>query len=162
MKVYKRGIISLIWSLILAVFGGAFVGFIIYLFYQNMYVYIGVPIIITLLMGYGAIFKENIKFELEEEQLRYFEKKNLVHSLDLSEYYVGYRTKTSDGSADYIYLNLQNEDSNESMIEIDCTPLGTSKFYKMYNDLENYAKKPETQKLETQKLETKKTKSKKM
>ena len=151
MVVFKRGIFSLIRAIAMAVFGAPALALIISFFTENI-------LIITIPSGtaglwllYLAIFSENISFEIGEDgNFKYIQRGNVKLELNLKEYYCGYRTKTSDGSADDLTLRLYKADDSEAQINLDCTALGISKFHKMYALIESYAAK-EDNKLEVRK-----------
>ena len=151
MRVFRRGIFSLLWSLLLAVVGGPFLGFIISWFTEDMYIILIPAILVSLWLLYSAIFSENIRFEIDEDGMfRYIKRKKIEKELNLKEYYCGYRTKVSDGTTDDLRLNLLKTDDSEDKFDIDCTPLGTSKFHKMFFLIEGYCAKS-SNKLEVKK-----------
>ena len=139
-KVYKRGFFSYIGSLTVAIVTPVFVWFIASIFTENIYILYGPSAVIFLFLIYSTIFKENIKFEIEDGEFKYFQKGKLKRELNLKEYYSGYRVKTSDGSADIIMLYLAKIGDEQEEVDIDCTALGTIKFYKMYETIKEYAK----------------------
>ena len=142
MQIFKRGIFSLIKSLGLAVLGPIVLAIIIYFFTENMMIIIIPPAIVGLWLLKLAIFSENIRFEIEKTgQFRYIQRNEIKLNINLSEYYCGYRAKTSDGSADNLTLSLLKVDGKSEEERIDCTALGLSKFYKMYDLIESYTKK---------------------
>ena len=145
---FKRGIWSFIKSLTIAVVTPVFVFFITGLFTENIWIATGVAALIFIFLIYMTIFSENIKFVVDGEKLEYYKRKRL-ETYNLKECVVGYRAKTTNGSADHLYLEILNKKTKESK-DIDCTALGLNKFYKMYDLIEaasaNKATKMETKK----------------
>ena len=130
---FKRSAISLIWSLILAVGGSVAIFFLSLIFFDEItvinFVIAGA---ILLVMGYMSIFSENISFELSGSSFKYFKRGKLKKELDLKKYTAGYKTRHSEGTADDLSLYLSPVDGKGEEIVIDCTPIGTNKFHKMY------------------------------
>ena len=151
MKVYKRGIVSFIWSMIIAVFGSAALFFVVSMFTRNSYILFSIPGVVLLMSVYMAVFSENIRFEIQEEEFKYIKRGKVRNTFDLRNCYSGYKVRTSDGSADNIQLYLVEKNTNQAEeISIDCTALGVNKFYKMYEDIKKFTEeKPE--KLEVKK-----------
>jgi|GEM_PF-810393 len=135
--VFKRGVISLIWSLILAIGGAGFVFFISWIFTEEIealnFILSGATLF---LLGFSAIFGENISITINGNNLKYTKRNKVIHDLDLTEYASGYKTRHSDGTADDLRLILAPIGGGEE-INIDCTPIGTNKFHKMYGIVEN-------------------------
>jgi len=82
MKVYKRNFISLIWSLILALFALLFINFIVYWFVTEKapnytWVFYVVLALSSLYILYSTIFKENIKIEIDSKFFKYYENNKL-------------------------------------------------------------------------------------
>lgn len=138
MQTFKRGPISLISSLVVAIVTGAVLYFVIGIFTDNPWIYMGISGAIFLLLLHGAFFSENIRFEVEGSEFRYYQKGKLKDTVELTKAMIGYDIKTTNGSADYIYL-LMNVDNVEQK-SIDATSIGLTKFYKMYDVLKQYAK----------------------
>ena len=138
-QTFGRGIMSLVWSLILAVGGGVFLWFVISIFTENSLIIYGISGGLFAIMTYMAIFSENIKFEITGSNFKYYKRAKLVNDLDLKEYTSGYRQKSSDGSVDDITLTLVNK-KTEEVIQIDATPIGSRKFFEMYELIDVYAK----------------------
>ena len=158
MKTYKRGILSFIWSLFLAIAAGVFLFFVVGWFTDNAMIIYGISGAVMLIYLYMTVFSENIKFEIEEGKFRYYKRNKIREDVDLTESYIGYNVKTSDGSADHIYLYINTTSGEEK--SINCTPLGVSKFYKMFDEMKRYAKE-DTQKLNVKNKDDKKLQTKK-
>lgn len=140
MKVYKRNFISLIWSLILALFALLFINFIVYWFVTEkapnytwvFYVVLGLS---SLYILYSTIFKENIKIEIDSKFFKYYENNKLKEEIDLSKCSYGY--KIVDNSIIDLYLYEENQDKTKLL---DCSPLGVNKFYDLLEDIKEYTK----------------------
>ena len=136
---FKRGIWSLLKSLLVAVAAPVALFFVVSIFTEKSWLLYGIPSIAFVFLVYCAIFSENIRFIIEGNRLEYY-KRSKLETYDLNLYDVGYRAKTTDGDPDHIYLYLTKKGEEDS-ISIDCTPLGLSKFYKMYELLETSSEK---------------------
>lgn len=155
MLVFKRGLFSLIKSILIALVAPVILYFIILIFTDNVGILYGVSGIAFIFLIVSAIFSENIKFEIEGEQFRYYLRNKIKTDINLKDYSCGYHSRTTDGSADDLTLYLVNLKTNEES-NIDCTALGIRKFHKMYAEIERLSVK-ENKKLETKKrLDTKK------
>ena len=89
MKIYKRGILSLLYSLVLALIGILFINYIVYwLITEKAPDYIWIFYIVltlsSLFMLYSSIFKENISIEVVNKYLKYYENNKLIVEKDLS------------------------------------------------------------------------------
>lgn len=140
MKVYKRNFISLIWSLILALFALLFINFIVYWFVTEKapnytWVFYVVLALSSLYILYSTIFKENIKIEIDSKFFKYYENNKLKEELDLSKCSYGY--KIVDNSIIDLYLYEENQDKTKLL---DCSPLGVNKFYDLLEDIKEYTK----------------------
>lgn len=140
MKVYKRNFISLIWSLILALFALLFINFIVYWFVTEKapnytWVFCVVLALSSLYILYSTIFKENIKIEIDSKFFKYYENNKLKEEIDLSKCSYGY--KIVDNSIIDLYLYEENQDKTKLL---DCSPLGVNKFYDLLEDIKEYTK----------------------
>lgn len=140
--VYKRPIFQLIKSIVIAICFGVAWYFIVPMFTSNVLIVYGGLALATLALLYMAFFSENIRFEIEGSQLRYYQKGKLRNTFELKDCGYSYRVKHSS-STDSIDLCLQPADGSDAL-DIDCASLGDSRFYKMIEHIERYAHKDET------------------
>ena len=135
--VYKRSIITMIVGMIAAPVTGVIIWFLCGLFFDETGV-IGAIAggLITLITWYISIFSERVRIEIDKMHLSYFKGKKLVHRYKLDQITIGYREKYTVGGfgSDTLDLKIYNVETRESD-SIDCAPLGSSRFYKMYNQL---------------------------
>jgi hypothetical protein len=110
------------------------------------------PLWICIILGIGAaaylvkttILDEDISFELDDNGgFRYFIRKNLKNTYELSKYSIGYHRKTQWGilGNNNIRLKFLSDQGEES--EIDAGPLGTTQFNEMFEAMENFSIKSE-------------------
>lgn len=140
MKIYKRNFINLLWSLILTLFGLLFVNFIIYWFINekapnHIWIFYIIVISSSLYFLYSSIFKENIKIEIDNKYLKYYENNILKEEIDLSKVSYGYKITNNN----YINLYLY-EDNNNNYKSLDCSPLGVTKFYDLIEEISKSTK----------------------
>ena len=151
MKVYKRGVFSLIKSLLIAIIAPVFLGFLISAFTDNMIFILAIPAAIFLFLLKSAIFSENIKFELSESgEFKYYVRNNLKETYNLADCSIGYSAKSTNGDEDYIYLTIVNSEGEN---RIECTALELNKFYKMYEEMEAFTIKQEKKVIKAKKKE---------
>ena len=139
--VYKRKSYLMIWGVVTSFFGGfvvyfiaAFLGGLVFESVKEIYLYI-ISGLVTLLLLCTTIFSENIKFEIDDNEFRYYQRGKLKRAFSLSKISVGYKTKT--GSSTNTTIDLQVIDvETEEVTYIDCEPLGLNQFYKMFAVLE--------------------------
>jgi hypothetical protein len=87
-----------------------------------------------------TVLGEDIYFELDDNGLfRYFCRKKEKNTFELSKFHLGYFRKTEWGilGNNTIRLKLVNQEGEET--EIDAGPLGTTQFYKMFEEIEKFA-----------------------
>jgi hypothetical protein len=84
-----------------------------------------------------AFAGENIRFEVDGEQLRYFEKNKLSDIFNINNCNFRYYIKNDSHGADYINLYITRHEDPENEICIDCEPLGEGKFLEMFNLIGN-------------------------
>lgn len=136
MKVYKQTIVQKLKGMALAVFAGVVGFFVSNYFLDNFYVVCGITAAAFLLFAYFALFNENIRFELDRDgRLRYFQNKKLKGEYDIPNCLVGYKRKSKDGDHD-ITLEIVALDESSEKTYIDCSPLGYSRFYKLWGELD--------------------------
>jgi len=139
MKLYKRGIFSLVKSIFVALFAPVALFFVLSIFTDNALIMYSICAAALLWLLYTGIFNENIKFEISEDGiLNYYVRNNLKNTFELKKCTIGYKCKSTNGDADNISLQIITKDIEEF---IDCTPLGMTKFYKMYAEIEQYTNK---------------------
>ena len=118
---------------ILSSFAGAFViGIIANIFIDDMRYVVLIACIFLLLLLYMAIFSDNISFEFANGKMSYFKKNKLKETFILKECSFRYQSKSGRNTADSIMLYVTKNDSDQETF-IDCTPLGHSQFYKMFD-----------------------------
>lgn len=152
MQEFKRGIISILWSTLIAIATPVFLYFIISIFTENRIILFSVPTVVFIFLILQTIFGENIKIEINDNKFKYYKKNELLHDLDLKNYAAGYRAKTSDGTADSLTLQLVEVKTGEELF-LDCTSLGQTKFYNMYETVSNVTETTDSKKLKTKKKE---------
>ena len=143
MKIYKRNFLSLIWSLILALVAILFINYIVYWFVTEkapdyVWVFYLTLVLSSLYLLYSSIFKENIKIELENKYLKYYQNNKLKEEIDLSKTFYGY--EIVDNSVIDLYLYEKDEDTKKIL---DCAPLGVNKFYQLIEDIKKQTKNNE-------------------
>ena len=135
--VYKRSIITMLVGIISAPVAGVLIWFLCGMFFDETGM-VGAIVggLITLIFWYISIFSERIRLEIDKTHLKYYKGKKLVHSYKLNQITIGYREKYTVGGfgSDTLDLKIYNVETRESD-SIDCAPLGSSRFYKMYNKL---------------------------
>ena len=92
----------------------------------------------SLYLLYSSIFKENIKIELENKYLKYYQNNKLKEEIDLSKTFYGY--KIVDNSVIDLYLYEKDEDTKKIL---DCAPLGVNNFYQLIEDIKKQTKNNE-------------------
>ena len=140
MKIYKRGILSLLYSLVLALIAILFINYIVYWLITEKapnytWIFYIVLTLSSLFMLYSSIFKENIRIEIENKYLKYYENNKLTEEIDLSKVFYGY--KIVDNSVIDLYFYEKDEDTKKIL---DCAPLGVNKFYKLIEDIKKETK----------------------
>lgn len=138
MQVFKRSIITLIWG----VLGGAALAVIIFIvgsiFTNNSMLLIGIGVVVMLLVWYLSIFSEAIRFELDSDgQFRYYKRGKLRNEFKLRECGIGYLRRSSGSTNHDIQLKIL--DSNGELTCLDASPLGASRFDKMFAAMEVFA-----------------------
>ena len=78
-----------------------------------------------------VFYNKKIRFEVSGQTLRYFEKDNMVHQIELPRYRGAYERKTNDGDVTTQTLYLVPLEGG-APVEIDCEALGEDEFDKMY------------------------------
>ena len=146
MTVYKRSLWKLFTSLILAPLAPLAVFFIIMWLlqffpyewlYYTMYI---LPIVIFLLILYMTIWSDNIRFIItKDKMLEYYKRGKLVQTFDLATTSIGYHhvQYTSGGTQK---LSLKLIDSHGATTILDCEPLGSSQFHRMFEEMERCCK----------------------
>ena len=134
MIVFKRGPLELIKSLVIAVVTGVMIAFIGSIFTESIILYI-IAIAISVILIYMAFNGENIKFEIDGEQFRYYQKNKLKNIYDINNCSFRYNAKGTDGDYDDINLYISNIENPEHEECIDCSSLGFDKFNEMFEVL---------------------------
>lgn len=134
MNIYKRSLFVMLKNIISAPCAGAVLAIILNFFVENLYILIGVPVFVTLLILYTSIFSSRIQFTLSNTgEFCYYKKGKLKGQYDLTKCGLGYNRKT-DG--EYINLSIVTE-TGENVL-IDAEPLGSSRFMKMFEDMQRF------------------------
>lgn len=126
--VYKKSKIKLISNLFSASFGSFLIYLISSIFLKGIIPYI-LGSLIFVYMIYFFLFQDNIKFEIEESKLKYYENNRLKKVYELKGSFVSYSIKQSN------YIDKIDLIINEDVI--DCASLGINRFYEMYYEIEN-------------------------
>jgi len=134
-KVYKRTIWMFLSSFIGSIVGAAAIGFITYLFTEDLRIIIGVTLVILGLSMVLTLFGENIRFELDVNELKHFKNNKLKNTFKLNDISVGYETETGRKKATTITFTVYEHSTNKS-VDIDCSPLGLTQFYRMFEEIE--------------------------
>jgi len=145
--VYKRSFFSLLKGIIGAPFAGVLAGIIAGFFFpDNTTLLLGIGLVVMALILLTTIFSENIRLEIDDNELRYYKRGKLRETYTLNQITVGYRTRVESGV-------MGNEDltlrifvaSDEREASIDCSPLGVRRFYKLFAYLEEHTIQAETE-----------------
>ena len=136
MKVYKRSAWTLIKGLISAPFAG-FVAVIIVSFFASGIYPIIAGVAIFILVCVLSIFSENIHFELDNTELRHFRGRKLKGTYEFDRIVVGYHSRSQRGllGDNDIQLIIRTAETGGET-HLDCSPLGTKRFYEMFSILE--------------------------
>ena len=153
MTVYKRTVFELIRGVVSALFAGLAVGLVLSFIVKPMVIALLPGAAVLLVLCYMAIFKENIRFELEGSQLRYYQNGMLKHTFALENCttYCRFKTESSLLMVHDIDLYITDVSADpETKVPIDCSPIGKFQFAQLYKQIQQYS--PETvPKLETTK-----------
>lgn len=140
--VYKRNVFGLVKSLLYAVGGGLGVGVIAWVICSVLSLSEQTSFIIAIVLGVlvlvgmvlSAIFSENIAFEIYPDgKMRYLQKGKLKKEYNIAECQFGYKQVSGRNTATNITLDIGLPDGEVE--HIDVSPLGTMKFFKMYEHL---------------------------
>jgi uncharacterized membrane protein YuzA (DUF378 family) len=129
MLVFKRGIGGLVWSLIIAIVTGVMIALIGSAFTSSIIPYV-VAGVASLILIYMAFTSENIRFEIEGAQFRYYQQGKLVNVYDIGECDFRYSAKGTNGSYDSIDLYVTPPQGGEA--HIDCSSLSYAEFSEMF------------------------------
>jgi hypothetical protein len=155
---FKRGLWSLIKSVVVAFITPVFVFFFVLFFVDNYMIPAAIAGAAFIFLFYLALFSERIKFQIENGELRYYKNEKLKNTFVIKETYFRYRIKsTNDGSGTSHDINLYASDMKapeENEVQIDCSPIGMRKFEKMF-DLLSSESDSKPAKLKTKKKEEK-------
>ncbi|MDR1409454.1 MAG: hypothetical protein LBJ12_04140 [Oscillospiraceae bacterium] len=155
MEVYQRNAWGFIKGLGLTVGGSAALAVLLYMFTANYWLAVGVGLVVFALLLYITIFKDAIRFELENGMMRYLVRGKEEHRFNLAQCAARYQIKTNNGSAGSISLyisELKSDGQYGEEIYIDCEPLGETQFMKLFASMEKTSKVMEPRQLEIQKL----------
>ena len=145
-QVYKRTVYGMIKGLVTAPFSGLVVYIVARWLFTDSDLWAGGAAVLTFLaLLYIVVFSENVYFELAPNgTFRYYKRGKLQSSHNIPKCAVGYRRESTTGfmGTDDITLWIQEEGKEE--VDIDCSPLGASRFDKMFGELETFSQnKPE-------------------
>lgn len=141
MQIYKRAFITLLMGVIGAPFSGVVVFVVGSFFIESTALLTAIAVIVCVVILWLTVFNENIYFTLSESgQFSYYKRGKLRQQLDIPHCYVGYYRKTTDATDHDIQLRILPVGSDEmDTIYIDASPLGASRFEKMFAELEKFA-----------------------
>ena len=145
MSIYKRRPWKLIKSLLIVPLPPVAVGFILlwalqyFPFTWFFAITVGVPVVIFISMLYGAIWGENIRFEITSDgQCNYYKNNKLKKSYNLKTCDMGYHHgKDANGGTDRLSLRITDEKGKTDILE--CEPIGEKQFSKMFEEMKNYS-----------------------
>lgn len=137
MQVYKRSAWELIKGLVMAPFGAVLVFVIGGFLTENMALLGAIAALVFMLLVYLSVFSENIRFEIEDGELRYYKRGRLKEQYNLRDCQAGYRRR-SDRSfppSHDIKLNLLHVPTGKEY-SIDCSPIGVNQFDRMFEEIQ--------------------------
>jgi hypothetical protein len=141
MQVYKRAAFTLVKGLILALFAPVAGVIILSFITQNVLIQIAVAAALLALMVWMVVFGENIRFEVDTNgRLRYYKRGKLKNEFELARCMLGYHRRTQRGvfgNSD-IHLQISETDTGKDY-NIDCSPLGASRFNRMYETIDGFS-----------------------
>ena len=139
MKVYKRSLWSMLFSILLAPCAAVVVYIALNFFINTFWILICASALAFIILLYMAVFSENIRFELDDNgKMRYFKKGILKNTYELEQYLLSYHSKNGGGGTN-ITLHFHHIDSGKEE-SIDCSPLGKSCFADFYAEIKAYTK----------------------
>ena len=141
MQIYKRAWITMLMGVLGAPFAGLVAVLIGSFFTKNSLLLIAIGVAICAAILWISVFSEAIHFTLSDAgELSYYKRGKLQQQFDLPHCYVGYRRKTTDATSHDISLRILPAGKDESdTVYIDVSPLGRSRFEKMFAELEKFA-----------------------
>ena len=152
MKTFKRNMFGLLKGLAISVFGSAALAALVYMFTAKLVLCVIIGVALMAILLFITIFKDDIKIELEDGALRYFQRGALKQTVMLDEHMARYHIRESDGSADSINLYFAPKAGGDELC-LDCEPLGSRQFYALWAALEEACAVAPPERLETQKHE---------
>jgi hypothetical protein len=161
MIVFKRSTGNLLASLIFAPCAAFAVFFVGNMFVQNKMVLGGVVIAIFLFLTYAAVTTGDVRIELENARLRYFEKGKLREDFKLQNCAARYDIAPQAGFPRTYEIKLyirrlnkkirekekgkSKEKEKEKEIMLDCSPIGPKQFKQLFELMEQQMGKEETE-----------------
>jgi len=144
LQIYKRTVFSMIKGIIGAPFAGVVAVIIASFFNLNDLVLAVIGVVAAIAVLYVTLVTEDIRVEVDARELRYFKRNKLREAYPLSNLGVGYRTRVERGlfGNEDLTLKLLLLDSGEEK-SLDCSSLGTTRFYKLFETLEERTPKRE-------------------
>jgi len=145
-QVYKRA-----WNtLLMGIIGAPCASLVVFILagiFIDSYVLLGaIAAVVCVVILYVTIFSENVTFTISEDgQFSYYKRGKLKEQFEIPDCYVGYYRKTTDATDHNISLRILLVGKAEAdTVYIDASPLGRSRFEKMFAELEKFAaNKPE-------------------
>lgn len=138
MQIYKRSLVTMIWGFLIApiagVLGVVIGGFIFDDFKSRISIAIAVGVLVILY----TIFGQSIRFTISEQgQLSYYRCGRMKHQFDIKNCQVGYHRKTTN--LVYHEIKLEILPAGGELVKINASPLGKTRFEKMFVQLESLA-----------------------
>ncbi len=145
MTVYQRSKAKFIKSLIIIPLPPFAVGMVLLFigqyFPQTWFMILTVLIVLGVLavMLHQTLISDNVRFEISDTgEMNCYEGNKLKHTFDLKNCESGYhhRQYTSGGTQS---LRLRITEQNGKMTVLDCEPLGSAKFYEMFEFIQSFS-----------------------
>ncbi|MDR3295024.1 MAG: hypothetical protein LBT26_04215 [Clostridiales Family XIII bacterium] len=128
---FKSSTFVIIKNIIYAVAGGLVAAFIANWFLDSR-IAAAIGVFLCLLIAYFAMFGDNIRIVVGEDDFTVFRRRKLRHSFKLSEVSIHAKIRSTTGDSD---CTLTVTERDGSQTHIDCTMLGGSRFYRLLDAL---------------------------
>lgn len=144
MQIFKRTKLNFLKNLFYAIGAPVAVCFLVYIVGgflttdMNLLAYIGIGLgaVAFLVLLHSVIFSENIFVEVDDKELRYYQRGKLKKTYLFATCNFGYHTVSSSGTTDTIRLKILHLETGDEEV-LDLQPLGSRQFYKLFTILEN-------------------------